>query len=178
MSEPFVTNCADTSQIKCEQNSQLSNNSVDSINQCVDILSKCDNKKEFPIHIEVNPYISESVKDKLSQLMNETKTVTLKKKANKLKQYFPKEIPINKTIYNDQLQKKKKKMLFGLISQKIKNESDLEDFKNQLEFYSPKKQSPFGLLDFEKKFRDIRNRNGGFEKRTYYTSTNASYKEL
>ena len=48
------------------------------------------------------------------------------------------------------LQKKEKKLLAGFISNKFKEEDDIEEFKNQFEIG---KKSPFGCLDFQRKFK-------------------------
>ena len=48
------------------------------------------------------------------------------------------------------LQKKEKKLLAGFISNKFKEEDDIEEFKNQFEI---RNRSPFGCLDFQRKFK-------------------------
>ena len=57
------------------------------------------------------------------------------------------------------LQKKEKKLLTGLISSKFKEQDDIEKFKNQFEIGN---KSPFGCLDFQKKFKisfNVNNQN-------------------
>ena len=49
------------------------------------------------------------------------------------------------------LQKKAKKMLNNLKSDEIRKNDDIQDFKNQFE--NSKKKSPFGIVDFQKKFK-------------------------
>ncbi len=49
------------------------------------------------------------------------------------------------------LQKKVKKMLNNLKSDEIRKNDDIQEFKNQFE--SSKKKSPFGIVDFQKKFK-------------------------
>lgn len=49
------------------------------------------------------------------------------------------------------LQKKVKKMLNNLKSDEIRKNDDIQDFKNQFE--NSKKKSPFGIVDFQKKFK-------------------------
>ena len=51
---------------------------------------------------------------------------------------------------NNTLQKKEKKLLAGFISNKFKEEDDIEEFKNQFEI---RNRSPFGCLDFQRKFK-------------------------
>ena len=53
---------------------------------------------------------------------------------------------------SNMLQKKAKKMLNNLKSNKIKKDDDIQDFKNQFENY--KKKSLFGIVDFQKKFKN------------------------
>ena len=58
------------------------------------------------------------------------------------------------------LQKKEKKLLAGFISNKFKEEDDIEEFKNQFEIGN---KSPFGCLDFKRKFKTNFNVNNQFK---------------
>ena len=58
------------------------------------------------------------------------------------------------------LQKKEKKLLTGLISSKFKEQDDIEEFKNQFELSN---KSPFGCLDFKRKFKISFNVNNPYK---------------
>ena len=58
------------------------------------------------------------------------------------------------------LQKKEKKLLAGFISNKFKEEDDIEEFKNQFEIGN---KSPFCCLDFKRKFKTNFNVNNQFK---------------
>ena len=105
--------------------------------------------KKTRVHFSpYNPYISYTKTDSnlnipsksLTQFIS--KIVDKKSKNDILKK-------INKDNY-DTLEKKGKKLLNGLISSKFDDDDDINDFKNQFEIG---KKSPFGILDFQKKFK-------------------------
>ena len=105
--------------------------------------------KKSKVHFSpYNPYISYTKTDSnlnipsksLTQFIS--KIVDKKSKNDILKK-------INKDNY-DTLEKKGKKLLNGLISSKFDDDDDINDFKNQFEIG---KKSPFGILDFQKKFK-------------------------
>ena len=105
--------------------------------------------KKTRVHFSpYNPYISYTKTDSnlnipsksLTQFIS--KIVDKKSKNDILKK-------INKDNY-DTLEKKGKKLLNGLISSKFEDDDDINDFKNQFEIG---KKSPFGILDFQKKFK-------------------------
>ena len=105
--------------------------------------------KKTKVHFSpYNPYISYTKTDSnlnipsksLTQFIS--KIVDKKSKNDILKK-------INKDNY-DTLEKKGKKLLNGLISSKFDDDDDINDFKNQFEIG---KKSPFGILDFQKKFK-------------------------
>jgi hypothetical protein len=75
-----------------------------------------------------------------TQLMS--KMENIKNKIGALKVFFGDN--------NNTLQKKEKKLLAGFISNKFKEEDDIEEFKNQFEI---RNRSPFGCLDFQRKFK-------------------------
>ena len=61
---------------------------------------------------------------------------------------------------SNSLQKKEKKLLTGLISSKFKEQDDIEEFKNQFESSN---KSPFGCLDFQRKFKTSFNVNNPYK---------------
>ena len=61
---------------------------------------------------------------------------------------------------SNSLQKKEKKLLTGLISSKFKEQDDIEEFKNQFELSN---KSPFGCLDFQRKFKTSFNVNNPYK---------------
>ena len=75
-----------------------------------------------------------------TQLMS--KMENIKNKIGALKVFFGDN--------NNTLQKKEKRLLAGFISNKFKEEDDIEEFKNQFEI---RNRSPFGCLDFQRKFK-------------------------
>ena len=107
-----------------------------------------DYKKKRVHFSPYNPYISYTKTDSnlnipsksLTQFIS--KIVDKKSKNDILKK-------INKDNY-ETLEKKGKKLLNGFISSKFEDDDDINDFKNQFEIG---KKSPFGFLDFQKKFK-------------------------
>jgi len=68
---------------------------------------------------------------------------------------------INKDYFSHTLQNKGKKLLNDVISFKFNDEDDIEEFKNQFE---KGKRSPFGCLDFQKKFKSYFNNSNKYKR--------------
>ena len=74
------------------------------------------------------------------------------------------------------LQKKEKKLLAGFISNKFKEEDDIEEFKNQFEIG---KKSPFGCLDFQRKFKsNYINKNKNIFSRNKFQNFKQSFDDI
>ena len=155
----------------------LSKNSIEPVNDketsnTRTLRSKTETKPVFPNKVKQSPLIPNSIKEKLSELYTEThsppflnlkssysKNTAILNKVNRMKTIFQKEnigysFPTAPSIINDnQLQKKARKMLIGLKSKQLEVEADIEEFKNQLDITSSHKKNPFGLRDFEMKFK-------------------------
>lgn len=153
--------------------------------------SKTETKPIFPNKVKHSPLIPNSIKEKLSELYTEThsppflnlkssynKNTAILNKVNRMKTIFQKEnigysFPTAPNISNDnQLQKKARKMLIGLKSKQLEVEADLEEFKNQLDNTSSHKKNPFGLRDFEMKFKKhMKKYSIGYRINTYDSNT-------
>jgi len=135
---------------KISKLNKISNNNNNSIKKKIQELKEqnIDYKKSKVHFSPYNPYSSYTKTDSnlnipsksLTQFMS--KIVDKKSKNDILKK-------INKDNY-DTLEKKGKKLLNGFISSKFEDDDDINDFKNQFEIG---KKSPFGFLDFQKKFK-------------------------
>ena len=161
----------------------LSKNSIEPVNDketsnTRTLRSKTETKPVFPNKVKQSPLIPNSIKEKLSELYTEThsppflnlkssysKNTAILNKVNRMKTIFQKEnigysFPTAPSIINDnQLQKKARKMLIGLKSKQLEVEADIEEFKNQLDITSSHKKNPFGLRDFEMKFKKHMKKN-------------------
>ena len=161
----------------------LSKNSIEPVNDketsnTRTLRSKTETKPVFPNKVKQSPLIPNSIKEKLSELYTEThsppflnlkssysKNTAILNKVNRMKTIFQKEnigysFPTAPSIINDnQLQKKARKMLIGLKSKQLEVEADIEEFKNQLDNTSSHKKNPFGLRDFEMKFKKHMKKN-------------------
>ena len=83
---------------------------------------------------------------------------------------------INKDFSNNSLQKKGKKLLNGFISSKFDEEDDIEEFKNQFEIG---KKSPFGCLDFQRKFKsNYINKNKNIFSRNKFQNFKQSFDDI
>ena len=127
-------------------------------------------KKKTLINIKFNPNIPTNLKTKFNELVTKTKPFSHRTKGShaiinkvqQMKNQMQKDnfVTLNNVSshihsYSNTLNsfpRKDKRTLISLKSKQIEEAKDIEEFKNELD-YSSQKRNLFGLRDFERKFK-------------------------